>query len=290
MAAKVIDGKVIAQSIRDEVREVAANIDRAPHLHAVVVGDDPASGVYIRNKERACESSGLRSTVHRHPASMTQEDLLGLILELNESPEVDGILVQSPRPDHIDDSAVNRAISPTKDVDCLHPENVGLVLAGTPRFLPCTPAGIQQLLIRSGVSPDGKHAVVVGRSDIVGKLMVSILLQKQPGANATVTCCHTGTTDMAKHTRQADILVVATGRPNTVTVDMVKPGVVVVDVGTNLIEDASAPRGRRFVGDVDFEAVREVASAITPVPGGVGPITVAMLMQNTLTAAKLRAV
>ncbi len=289
MAAQIIDGKAIAQSIRDEVREAAAGIDPAPHLHAVLVGDDPASGLYVRNKERACENAGLRSTVHRHPSSMTEAELLELVRSLNADPDVDGILVQSPLPDHVDDGAVILAIDPAKDVDCFHPENVGLVVSGEPRYLPCTPAGVQQLLIRSGVDPKGKHAVVVGRSDIVGKPMVNILLQKQAGANATVTVCHTGTVDVAQHTRQADILVVAAGRPNTVTKGMVKPGVVVIDVGMNLIEDASAPRGRRFVGDVDFAGVSEVASMITPVPGGVGPMTIAMLIQNTLTAAKLRA-
>jgi len=270
------------------VREEASKINPNPHLHAVIVGDDPASQQYIRNKVRACEDAGLRSTVHRHPASMTQDELLELVRGLNADPDVDGILVQSPQPKHIDEHAVINAIDPAKDVDCFHPESVGLLVAGSPRFLPCTPAGVQQLLMRSGVDPAGKHAVVVGRSNIVGKPMVNILLQKQPGANATVTVCHTGTRDMASYTRQADILIVAAGRQNTVTADMVKPGAAVIDVGMNMIEDPDAPRGRRFVGDVDFEAVKEVAGWITPVPGGVGPMTIAMLMQNTLTAAKLR--
>jgi len=288
MAAQIIDGKAIAAQIRSEVRERAASITPSPHLHAVIVGDDPASALYVRNKERACGEAGLRSTVHRLPATTTQEELIALVEKLNRDPDADGILVQSPLPKGLDEHAIIMGITPSKDVDCFHPENVGLLVAGTPRFLPCTPAGVQQLLVRSGIDPAGKHAVVVGRSNIVGKPMVNILLQKQKGANATVTVCHTGTRDMAHHTRQADILIVAAGRPKTITADMVKPGAAVIDVGQNLVSDATAPKGTRFVGDVDYEAVSKVAGWITPVPGGVGPMTVAILMQNTLASAMLR--
>ena len=286
MTAKVIDGKAISTQIRDEIRSVAETLKPPPHLHAVVVGDDPASALYVRNKERACASSGIRSTVHRLSATTSQDELLSLVDKLNHSSDCDGILVQSPVPGQIDENAVILAIDPAKDVDCFHPENVGRMVAGAPRFLPCTPAGIQQLLIRSGIEIEGKHAVVVGRSNIVGKPMANMLLQKADGANATVTVCHTRTRDMAHFTKQADILIVAAGRPRTVTGDMVKPGAVVIDVGSNLIEDASAPKGKRFVGDVAYDEVSEVAGWITPVPGGVGPMTIAMLMQNTLTAAK----
>ncbi len=286
MTANVIDGRAISAQIRNEIKAVAEALEPPPHLHAVIVGDDPASALYVRNKERACASSGTRSTVHRLPATTPQDELLALIDTLNRSSDCDGILVQSPVPGQIDENAVILAIDPAKDVDCFHPENVGWMVAGAPRFLPCTPAGIQQLLIRSGIEIEGKHAVVVGRSNIVGKPMANMLLQKADGANATVTVCHTRTHDMAHFTKQADILIVAAGRPRTVTGDMVKPGAVVIDVGSNLIEDASAPKGKRFVGDVAYDEVSRVAGWITPVPGGVGPMTIAMLMQNTLTAAK----
>lgn len=288
MAAKIIDGKAIAAEMCGEMRQEAESLNPPPYLYAVIVGDDPASALYVRNKQRACNDSGIRSTIDHLPAETTQAQLLNLITRLNADPNVDGILVQSPVPDQIDETAVLRAINPAKDVDCFHPENVGLMVAGAPRFLPCTPAGIQQLLIRSGIETEGRHAVVVGRSNIVGKPMANMLLQKQEGANATVTVCHTRTTDMAHYTRQADILIVAAGRPNTVTGDMVKPGAAVIDVGSNMIEDTSAPRGHRFVGDVAYDEVAEVAGWITPVPGGVGPMTIAMLLHNTLTSAKLR--
>ena len=286
MTANVIDGRAISVQIRNEIKAIAETLEPSPHLHAVIVGDDPASALYVRNKERACASSGIRSTVHRLPATTSQNELLNLIDSLNRSSDCDGILVQSPVPDHIDENAVILAIDPAKDVDCFHPENVGRMVAGAPRFLPCTPAGIQQLLIRSGIEIEGKHAVVVGRSNIVGKPMANMLLQKANGANATVTVCHTRTNDTARFTKQADILIVAAGRPRTITGGMVKPGAVVIDVGSNLIEDASAPKGKRFVGDVAYDEVSQVAGWITPVPGGVGPMTIAMLMQNTLTAAK----
>ena len=287
MAATIIDGKKIAADIRQEVRAKAEKMERTPHLVAVIVGDDPASHLYVRSKERACEDAGLRSTVHRLPATTTQEELMKLVDSLNNDDDVDGILVQSPLPKGLDEHAVVLTINPLKDVDCFHPENVGLVVAGKPRFLPCTPAGVQQLIVRSGVDPKGKHVVVVGRSDIVGKPMVNIMLQKAPGANSTVTVCHTATVGMADYVKQADIVVAAAGRPNTITADMLKPGAVVIDVGMNQIDDPTRKSGKRFVGDVEFDAACDVASLITPVPGGVGPMTIALLMQNTLAAAEL---
>ena len=289
MAAKILDGKAASATIRGEVLAQATCMSPQPSLCAVLVGDDPASALYVRNKERACADSGIRSIFKRLPSSTTQEDLLELVHELNDDPDVDGILIQSPLPRGLDEAGVVRAISPWKDVDCFHPENVGLLVAGTPRFLPCTPAGVQRLLTLNAIETAGKHVVVVGRSNIVGKPMANIMLQKAVGANATVTVCHTATRDMGYYTRQADILIVAAGRPSTITGDMVKEGAVVVDVGMNEIADASTPRGKRFVGDVDFQPASEVAGWITPVPGGIGPMTVAILMENTLRAAKLRA-
>lgn len=288
MPAQIIDGKAIAAHIREEVRAKAGKLSPPPHLHAVLVGEDPASTLYVRNKERGCAESGLRSTVHRLPVTTTETQLLDLVARLNADDDVDGILVQSPLPKGIDEQAVILAISPWKDVDCFHPENVGLLVAGKPRFQPCTPAGVQQLLLRSGIDPKGKHVVVVGRSNIVGKPMANILLQKQVGANATVTICHTGTYDLGYYTRQADILIAAAGRPKTITGGMVKTGAAVIDVGMNLVADPTAKNGKRFVGDVDFEPVCQYAGWITPVPGGVGPMTIAILMENTLRAAKLR--
>jgi len=288
MPAQLLDGKAASAAIRREVLSRAQRISPAPSLCAVLVGDDPASALYVRNKERACAESGIRSVFRRLPASTTQAELLDLVRELNADPDVDGILIQSPLPRGLNEAELVNAISPWKDVDCFHPENVGLLVAGTPRFLPCTPAGVQRLLMLNSIETAGKHVVVVGRSNIVGKPMANIMLQKASGANATVTVCHTGTRDMGYYTRQADILIVAAGRPNMITGDMVKAGAVVVDVGMNEVEDASAPRGKRFVGDVDFGAASEIASWITPVPGGVGPMTVAILMENTLRAAELR--
>lgn len=288
MPAQLLDGKAASAAIRREVLSRAQHLSPAPSLCAVLVGDDPASALYVRNKERACAESGIRSVFRRLPASTTQAELLDLVRELNADQDVDGILIQSPLPRGLDEAELVNAISPWKDVDCFHPENVGLLVAGTPRFLPCTPAGVQRLLILNSIETAGKHVVVVGRSNIVGKPMANIMLQKASGANATVTVCHTGTRDIGYYTRQADILIVAAGRPNTITGDMVRAGAVVVDVGMNEVEDASAPRGKRFVGDVDFHAASEVASWITPVPGGVGPMTVAILMENTLRAAELR--
>jgi methylenetetrahydrofolate dehydrogenase (NADP+)/methenyltetrahydrofolate cyclohydrolase len=284
MSATIIDGKAIAAKVR---ADVAADTQRfteqtgvVPHLAAVLVGDDPASAVYVRNKQRACEQSGLKSTLHRLPADASQEQLLRLVQELNAAADVHGVLVQLPLPKQIDETAVLDAVSPLKDVDAFHPHNVGLIVQGRPRFLPCTPHGCQRLLEESGVAVEGAHAVVLGRSEIVGKPMALLLVQKGRAANATVTICHSRTKDIAAITRQADILVAAIGKANFVTADMVKAGAVVIDVGINRVGD-------RLVGDVDFEGVKEVASAITPVPGGVGPMTIAMLLQNTLTAARL---
>ena len=290
MAAKILDGNKVAQEMwaemTEEVKKLKEEHGITPGLAVILVGDDPASQVYVRNKGRACEQVGIRSDTYRFPGDYSQDELLGLISRLNDDPEVHGILVQLPLPEHIDEERVLYAIDPDKDVDGFHPVNVGKLMIGQPGFLPCTPHGIQQLLLRSGVEIEGKHVVVVGRSNIVGKPVAMILVQKQKGANATVTICHTGTKDLGYFTRQADILIVAAGRPNTVTADMVKEGAVVVDVGVNRVEDPSSKRGYRLVGDVDFEAVKEKASAITPVPGGVGPMTITMLLRNTIDAAK----
>jgi methylenetetrahydrofolate dehydrogenase (NADP+)/methenyltetrahydrofolate cyclohydrolase len=284
MTATLIDGKAVAARLRQQVALEVSEFERqtgvVPHLAAVLVGADPASQVYVRNKRQACETAGLKSTLHQLAANTTTRELLDLIGSLNAASDVHGVLVQLPLPDQIDEQAVLDAVSPWKDVDAFHPENVGLLVQGRPRFLPCTPHGVQQLLVETGVPIDGSHVVVLGRSEIVGKPMALLLLQKGTAANATVTVCHSRTRDVAALTRSADILIAAIGRPRFVTAEMVKPGAVVVDVGINRVGD-------KLVGDVDFEAVREVASAITPVPGGVGPMTIAMLLQNTLTAARV---
>ena len=283
-----IDGKQISAEIRSEVAAEVAKLKAAgvePGLAVILVGDNPASVSYVTAKERACVEVGIRSFPIRMAADTSEEVLLAEIERLNQDPAVHGILVQLPLPKHIDESAVIRAISPDKDVDGFHPISLGKMVLGEDTFLPCTPHGIIQLLIRSGVETSGKHVVVVGRSNIVGKPVANLLIQKAAGANATVTICHTGTKDMASFTSQADILIVAAGRPNTVTADMVKPGVVVIDVGVNRIEDATKKNGFRLVGDVDYQAVSKLADKITPVPGGVGPMTIAMLMANTAKSA-----
>lgn len=289
MTARIISGIQIAQEIRNEISlEVQKLRDRSgitPGLAAVLVGDDPASRIYIRNKGRACKEVGIYSETFHLPASITEQQLLELILELNLNPKFNGILVQLPLPQQIDERTIIQSISPEKDVDGLHPINLGKLVEGNPKFVPGTPAGIQQLLIRSGCDIEGKHVVVCGRSNIVGKPIALLLMQKKPGANATVTLCHTGTKDLREFTKHADILIVATGRPNTINSSMVKTGVVVIDVGVNRIEDLTQERGYRLVGDVDFDDVSRIAEAITPVPGGVGPMTIAMLLQNTLLAA-----
>ena len=285
MTATLIDGKAIAADLRAELAGEVTEFRHAtgvtPHLAAVLIGDDPASAVYVRNKQKACEKAGIKSTLHRLPDLLTEDGLLTIIHQLNATPDIHGILVQLPLPKHINEHTVLDSVNAAKDVDCFHPENVGLLVQGRPRVLPCTPHGVQQLLVSAGTQIPGAHAVVLGRSEIVGKPMGMLLIQRGAAANATVTICHSRTADLAAITRQADILVAAIGKPNFVTADMVKPGAVVIDVGINRVDD-------RLVGDVDFAAVREVASAITPVPGGVGPMTIAMLLRNTLTAAQLQ--
>jgi methylenetetrahydrofolate dehydrogenase (NADP+)/methenyltetrahydrofolate cyclohydrolase len=283
MPAHIIDGKRIAAEYREQIRsdtaEFISQTGIVPHLAAILVGDDPASAVYVRNKERACAQAGLRGTVYRLAAETSEPELLDLIARLNADPSVHGILVQTPLPPQIDPLAVLDAVDPYKDVDAFHPENVGLIAQGRPRFLPCTPAGVQQLLIAEGIETQGQHAVVLGRSEIVGKPMALLLMHRGRAADATVTVCHSRTKGLANIVRQADLLVAAIGRPRFVTADMIKPGAVVIDVGINRTEDG-------LVGDVDYGPVSEIARAITPVPGGVGPMTIAMLLRNTLAAAK----
>ncbi len=288
MTATLLNGKLIADEIRAELTtEVTAFVDRTrvqPALAAILVGDFAPSEVYVRSKEKACQRVGISSRVHRLAKETSEAELLQLIEQLNQDRDVHGILVQLPLPGHIREIRVLDAIDPLKDVDAFHPENVGLIAQGRPRYLPCTPHGISQLLHRSGIKTRGKHAVIVGRSDIVGKPMALMLMNRdssvgQDGANATVTVCHTQTAALADVTRQADLLIAAIGRAKFITAEMVKPGAIVVDVGINRTDAG-------LVGDVDFEAVREVASFLTPVPGGVGPLTVTMLLYNTLEAAR----
>jgi methylenetetrahydrofolate dehydrogenase (NADP+)/methenyltetrahydrofolate cyclohydrolase len=267
--------------IAERVADFIQNNATIPCLAAVVVGDDPASAVYIRNKRRACERVGIESQLHRLPDDATEDDLLALLAKLNKNSQVHGILVQLPLPKQIAAERVLGAVNPVKDVDAFHPENIGRLVQGRPRFLPCTPHGVQQLLIRNGVTIAGAHAVIVGRSDIVGKPLAIMLAQRAEGGNATVTVCHSRTRDLAEITRLADILVVAIGQPRLITREMVKPGAVVVDVGINRTDAG-------LVGDVDFDGVSQVADRITPVPGGVGPMTVTMLLENTLRAAQLQ--
>lgn len=290
MTALRIDGKQMAVDIRNEVAEGVAKLKAernvTPGLVAVLVGDDPASAIYVRNKGIACEEAGMFSETVNLPSDTTQADLLTLVARLNEDERFHGVLVQLPLPPQIDERMVIQSINPDKDVDGMHPISTGLLLEGTPRFLPATPAGVQQMLLRTGNDPSGKHVVVVGRSNIVGKPLAAMLMQKSAGANATVTVCHTGTPDIATFTRQADIVVAAVGRANAITADMVKDGAVVIDVGINRVEDSTKKSGYRLVGDVAYDEVAEKASAITPVPGGVGPMTIAMLLTNTLRAAR----
>jgi methylenetetrahydrofolate dehydrogenase (NADP+) / methenyltetrahydrofolate cyclohydrolase len=285
MPATLLDGKQLAQTMQAEVFADAAAFLRAhgrrPGLAAVLVGNNPASESYVRGKRKACEKAGLESWLHHLPAETRQAELLDLVRRLNDDPAVDGILVQLPLPPQIDEAAVIRAVSPLKDVDGFGPENLGLLTAGHPRYLPCTPAGIQQLLLRNGVNLDGAHVVIVGRSNIVGKPLALILMQKGAGANATVTVCHSRSRDLGGLTRAGDVVVVAIGQAAFLKADMIRPGAVVVDVGINRVAG-------KVVGDVDFDAVRQVASAITPVPGGVGPMTITMLLVNTVRAAHQR--
>jgi methylenetetrahydrofolate dehydrogenase (NADP+) / methenyltetrahydrofolate cyclohydrolase len=285
VTATLLDGKALSTQIRAEIaQEVAAFTAKTgvtPCLAAVLVGEDPGSQVYVRNKQKACQQAGITSQLHRPPAESTTEELLTLIDRLNRDPAVHGILVQLPLPKQIDQTRVLEAVNPLKDVDAFHPENVGRIVQGRPRFLPCTPHGIQQLLLRNNIPLAGANVVVVGRSDIVGKPMAIMLMQRGKEGDATVTVCHSRTRDLPAVTRSADILIVAIGRPRFLTADMVKPGAVVIDVGINRTEGG-------LVGDVDFEAVKEVAGQITPVPGGVGPLTITMLLRNTLAAARLQ--
>ena len=289
MTAKIIDGKQVAAEMREELKAEIIKLRESgivPGLGVILVGEDPASQSYVKAKEKACDDIGIYSEDNRLPAETTQAELIECVEAMNRNPKIHGILVQLPLPKHIDESAVIGTIIPEKDVDGFTPVNVGNLVIGEKCFMPCTPHGVVQLLARSGVEIAGSHVVVVGRSNIVGKPVANMLLQKKENANATVTICHTGTKDMGYFTRQADILIVATGWPNTVTADMVKDGAAVIDVGVNRVEDASRKRGYRLVGDVDFEAVKEKASVITPVPGGVGPMTITMLMVNTVESAK----
>jgi methylenetetrahydrofolate dehydrogenase (NADP+)/methenyltetrahydrofolate cyclohydrolase len=285
VTATILDGKALAGEIRGEIGEQVAdfieNNGTVPCLAAVLVGENAASQVYVRNKQQACQRSGIESQLHKLPDSTTQEELLTLVHKLNKDYTVHGILVQLPLPKQIEETRILRAVTPLKDVDGFHPENVGLIVQGRPRFLPCTPLGIQQLLVRRKIPIAGSHVVVLGRSDIVGKPIALMLMQRGEGGDATVTVCHSRTKDLAAITRQADILIVAIGKARFVTAPMVKPGAVVIDVGINRTDGG-------LVGDVDFEAVKEVAGQITPVPGGVGPLTIAMLLHNTLAAARMQ--
>jgi methylenetetrahydrofolate dehydrogenase (NADP+)/methenyltetrahydrofolate cyclohydrolase len=292
MAAKIIKGTEVAQEIREElkkeVEKLKADHQVTPGLVTILVGEDPASISYVTGKQRTAKELGFYSVQDNQPPDINEEALLALIAQYNKDPQIHGILVQLPLPKHINETKILYAIDPKKDVDGFHPVNVGKLLIGEPDFLPCTPLGIWQLLIRAGVKIEGAEVVVVGRSNLVGKPIAAILMQKMPNANATVTVCHTKTRDMAFHTRQADILIVAAGRPKAITADMVKEGAAVIDVGVNRI--GMTPEGKAILsGDVDFAEVQKKASIITPVPGGVGPMTITMLMLNTVKAAKLAA-
>ena len=292
MSAKIISGTEVAKQIREELKSEVERLKTAhnvkPGLVTILVGENPASVSYVTAKQKTAHELGFYSIQDSQPENISENDLLALIDQYNKDAKIHGILVQLPLPKHIDENKVLYAIDPKKDVDGFHPVNVGKLMIGEPDYLPCTPAGIQQLLIRSGARVEGAEVVVVGRSNIVGKPIANILLQKAEGANATVTICHTRTRDMGFHTRRADILIVAAGRPKAITADMVKEGAVVIDVGVNRI--GKTPDGKaRLCGDVDFDTVKDKAAMITPVPGGVGPMTITMLMMNTVKAAKLAA-
>lgn len=289
MSAKIIDGKQVAADIRAELKKEVQVLKAkgiVPGLGVILVGDNPASKSYVTAKEKACAETDIYSDDNRLPASITQRALLDLIERMNSDPKINGILVQLPLPKPLDEAEVLLAINPEKDVDGFHPVNVGRMVLGQRAFLSCTPHGVIQLLLRSGVRLKGAHVVVVGRSNIVGKPLANMLIQKNESANATVTICHTGTKDIGYFTRQADVVVAAAGHPNTITADMIREGAVVIDVGVNRINDASKKAGFRLVGDVDFDGVKEKASLITPVPGGVGPMTITMLLYNTVESAK----
>jgi methylenetetrahydrofolate dehydrogenase (NADP+)/methenyltetrahydrofolate cyclohydrolase len=289
MTAQIIDGKQIAADMRAELKDEVAKLKKQniiPGLGVILVGEDPASQSYVTAKERACDDMGIYSDDNRLSADTSQAELMALVEKMNNDPKINGILVQLPLPEGLNESEVLLSIDPAKDVDGFHPMNVGKMVVGERSFLPCTPHGVIQLLIRSGVTIKGAEVVIVGRSNIVGKPLMNMLIQKNATGNATVTVCHTRTKDLSTHTKRADIVIAAAGRPNTVTADMVKEGVVVIDVGVNRVEDATKKKGYRLVGDVDFEAVKEKASLITPVPGGVGPMTITMLLYNTVESAK----
>ncbi|MFZ2655900.1 MAG: bifunctional methylenetetrahydrofolate dehydrogenase/methenyltetrahydrofolate cyclohydrolase FolD [Victivallales bacterium] len=291
--ANIIDGKKIAEQVHaetaQEVASLARNHNLQPGLAVVLVGEDPASAVYVNMKSKKSLELGIYSDKRVLDKNSTQEQVLAVVHELNNDPKIHGILVQSPPPPQIDETAIVMAIKPEKDVDCFHPVNVGKMLNGeTDGFYPCTPHGIMVLLEKSGIDPAGKHAVIIGRSNIVGKPMMALLVQKAKGANATVTVCHSRTPNIADYTRQADILIAAIGKPEFVTADMVKKGAVVIDVGINRVADKNSPKGHKLVGDVKFAEVAEKASWITPVPGGVGPMTIAMLMHNAVKACKMQ--
>ena len=291
MSAKILSGTDLSAQIRAEVAtgviEMQEKHGVTPGLAVVLVGDDPASAVYVNNKQRACEQAGLHSDSARLPGTATEYEILAAVRAFNDDPRIHGILVQLPLPNGIGQYRVIEAIDPDKDVDGIHPYNLGKLLQGRPDFPPCTPSGIIELLVRNGHDPEGSNVVICGRSDIVGKPLAALLMQRGRGGNATVTVCHTRTQDLAEVTRRADVLVAAIGRPEAITADMVGEGAVVIDVGINRVDDPSARRGYRLKGDVDFESVSRKASAITPVPGGVGPMTIAMLLVNTLTAARI---
>lgn len=288
--SNILDGKGLAQRIKDEMAsEVASmmiNGDKIPHLAAVLVGEDPASQVYVRNKVRSCEQVGFKSTLIRKEATITEEELLSVVADLNQDPDIDGFIVQLPLPKHIDEHKVTLAIDPKKDVDGFHPSNFGRMAQGLPAYLPATPNGIMEMLKRYEVPTEGKEVVVLGRSNIVGMPMSILLAQKNYPGNASVTICHSRTKDLESHTRRADIIVAAIGIPEFLKADMVKEGVVIIDVGINRVDDETRKRGYRLCGDVDFEGVSPKASLITPVPGGVGPMTVVSLLMNTLKASK----
>lgn len=290
MSAQILDGKKISEEIKSEIKNKILHLKTkkaiTPGLAFILVGDNPASQSYVKMKNKACDEVGLFSVTEKLPAETSEEFLLELINRFNLEKTIHGILVQLPLPKHIDENKIIEAIDYRKDVDGFHPINVGKLLIGQDSLRPCTPAGIQELMIRYEIETSGKHVVVVGRSNIVGKPVANMLLQKQAGANAVVTIAHTGTKDISIHTKQADILIAAIGKPEIITADMVKPGVVVIDVGINRVDDPAAKNGYRIVGDVHFDSVSKVASAISPVPGGIGPMTIAMLLSNTFKAAE----
>jgi len=291
--AIILSGKELGEKMRREMMaEITALKEKynlVPGLAVILVGDNPPSVSYVKGKEKACAEIGIMSRAYKFDVSYKEEELLNLIDRLNHDKEIHGILVQVPLPDHMNEQKILYAISPEKDVDGFHPVNIGKMMIGADCFLPCTPHGIQQLMVRNNIEISGKHVVIVGRSNIVGKPLAMILIQKKPGANATVTMCHTGTKKMADYTRQADILVLAAGKPNTVTADMIKEGAVVILVGQNWIEDKTKKSGFRVIGDGDYEELSKKASAITPVLGGVGPMTITMLLYNTIQSAKMHA-